>query len=104
MDEKILEALTNVEKKYANHEKFDEYLKDDIEPLKVEINFYYLKRIGYHLVEIFKDEELSRKIFEFAVETASEEEDLIDVISDITFLDEEWAKELQETYEVNINS
>ena len=61
MDEKILEALTNVEKKYANHEKFDEYLKDDIEPLKVEINFYYLKRIGYHLVEIFKDEELSKK-------------------------------------------
>ena len=32
------------------------------------------------------------------------EEDLIDVISDITFLDEEWAIELQETYEVDINN
>ena len=104
MSSKVLETILKVESKYLNHDKFEEYLKLDIEPLKEDINFYNLKRIGYHLVQIFADKELSREIFEFAIENAPEEEDLIDVISDITFLDEEWAIELQETYEVDINN
>ena len=104
MSSKILETILKVENKYLKHDKFGEYLKLDIEPIKEDINFYNLKRIGYHLVQIFDDKELSREIFEFAIETAPEEEDLIDVINDITFLDEEWAKELQETYEVDINN
>ena len=104
MSSKVLETILKVENKYLNHDKFEEYLKLDIEPLKEDINFYNLKRIGYHLVQIFADKELSREIFEFAIENAPEEEDLIDVISDITFLDEEWAIELQETYEVDINN
>ena len=65
--------------------------------------FYHFKRIGYHLIHIFKDEELSRSTFEHAIECCVEAEDIKDVIMDVTFLSEEWAKELQDTWEVDIS-
>ena len=104
MSEIIKESVLKVKNKYSTHESYEEHLKHDIEPLKNDVNPYNLRRVGYHLIHIFQDKELSKEIFEHAIEIAESEEDMIDVISDITFLDEEWAKELQETYEVDINN
>ena len=99
-----MDLLNKIEEKYKNHNQFNEYLKDDIESAKNDLKyFYHFKRIGYHLIHIFKDEELSRSTFEHAIECCVEAEDIKDVIMDITFLSEEWAKELQDTWEVDIN-
>jgi len=100
-----MDLLNKIEEKYKNHKQFNEYLKDDIESAKNDLKyFYHFKRLGYHLIHIFKDEKLSRETFEYAIDnTSTTAEDMKDIIMDITFLSEDWAKELQETYEIDIN-
>jgi hypothetical protein len=100
-----MDLLDKIEKKYKKHKQFNEYLKDDIESAKNDLEyFYHFKRLGYHLIHIFKDEKLSRETFEYAIDnTSTTAEDMKDIIMDITFLSEDWAKELQETYEIDIN-
>lgn len=94
MDE-IETLLSIIESKYKKHNEFHNYLKDDIFAARSYPNFYNLKRIGYHLIHIFNDTKFSKAIFELALSKTKTDEDLIDVISDITFLDEQWAYELQ---------
>jgi len=102
-----MDLLNKIEEKYKEHNQFNEYLKDDIESAKNDLEyFYHFKRLGYHLIHIFKDEILSRETFEYILDdpnVSTTEEDMKDIIMDITFLSEDWAKELQETYEIDIN-
>ena len=64
-----MDLLDKIEKKYKKHKQFNEYLKDDIESAKNDLEyFYHFKRLGYHLIHIFKDEKLSRETFEYAID------------------------------------
>ncbi len=56
-----MDLLNKIEEKYKEHDQFNEYLKDDLESAKNDLEyFYHFKRLGYHLIHIFKDEVLSR--------------------------------------------
>jgi hypothetical protein len=94
--------LEEIQAKYKDHESYDE-MQIDVENALDRPDFYNCKRIGYFLIEIFNDKVLSRKIFDKALELCESDEDIKDVICDITFLSEDWADELQRKYEVDIN-
>jgi|TARA_B100000929_G_scaffold118385_1_gene93821 hypothetical protein len=101
----VEDFIDKVKKNYSQHEKWEE-LEGDIKQAELfGASFYELKRIGYHLCEVFDDKEMSKKAFEMALELASgygsEEEDLSDVIDDISFLSIEWAEALKEKHGIN---
>ena len=94
-----MEELKNqIVQKYSTHEdyadRFDGLVFEDVE----EMTFYEWKKIGYELIETFKDEKLSRLAFEKSLELAEDDEDYEDIVDDISFLDEDWANELKELY------
>tara|TARA_B100001063_G_scaffold237981_1_gene259528 strand:+ start:1485 stop:1790 length:306 start_codon:yes stop_codon:yes gene_type:complete len=101
MDE-VESLLCVIENKYKKHNEFHNYLEDDILAVRSYPNFYNLKRIGYHLIHVFNDIKFSKTIFELALNKTNTDEELVDVISDITFLDEQWAYELQIIHKVKI--
>ena len=87
---------------------------DDIKKTGSEIilsNTYHLRRIGYNLCTKFNDNDLAYEMFDTAaIEAAYNEngdvkddkDDLIDVLNDMTFLDEDMAKSQADTYDVEI--
>lgn len=96
-----MEELKNqIINKYSTHEDYADRLEDVIREDVADIDFYEWKKLGYELIETFKDEKLSRLAFEKSLELAEEDEDYEDIVADISFLDENWANELKELYEI----
>ena len=94
----ISQLLNSISEKYSNNENYGE-LEGELNAIqKHGVSFYELKRIGYHLCEIFNDKTLSKNAFEKALELCEDDEDVKDVIDDITFLSLEWAEELRNIY------
>ena len=106
------DLLLQIETKYKDHKDYEEFLKWDISPAKEDLgNTYHLRRIGYHLCTEFKDNDMAEDIFDMAVIEASfdengdvndDMEDLIDVLNDMTFLDEDAAKEVARRFDLEI--
>ena len=108
----IKNLLAQIESKYQKHKNYDEYLKWDLEPAKENLlDSYHLRRIGYHLCTEFDDKEMAENVFEHAVNVAAynedggvkdDKEELIDVLNDMTFLDEEAAKSQADLFDVEL--
>ena len=108
----IKELLLEVEAKYKEHEDYEESLEWDINPAKEDVsNTYHLRRIGYHLCTKFNDNDLAYEMFDVAVIEAAYDEngdvkddkdDLIDVLNDMTFLNEDMAKSKADDYDLEI--
>jgi len=115
------DLLLQIETKYKKHKDYEENLEWDINPAKEDVtntyhlrrfgctNTYHLRRIGYHLCTIFNDDDLAEEMFELAVVLAAYDEngdlkddkdDLIDVLNDMTFLDEAIAKSVAGNFDL----
>tara|TARA_Y100000766_G_scaffold229805_1_gene203451 strand:+ start:325 stop:720 length:396 start_codon:yes stop_codon:yes gene_type:complete len=108
----IKDLLLEVEAKYKEHNDYEESLEWDIKPAKEDVtNTYHLRRIGYHLCTVFNDNDLAYEVFDVAtIEAAYDEsgdlkddkDDLIDVLNDMTFLDEDMAKSRADDFDLEI--
>tara|TARA_Y100001970_G_scaffold148417_1_gene182219 strand:+ start:320 stop:712 length:393 start_codon:yes stop_codon:yes gene_type:complete len=108
----IKDLLLQIEAKYKEHKDYEEYLECDINPAKEDVtNTYHLRRIGYHLCTKFNDDDLAEWMFDYAVIEAAYDEngdvkddkdELIDVLNDMTFLDEDMAKSTADNFDLEI--
>jgi len=97
----VEDFIDKVKTKYSQHAKWEELGGDINAAITHGASAYELKRIGYHLCEVFDDKEMSKEAFELALELCSDNEDFSDVIDDISFLSIEWAEALKEKHGLN---
>ena len=107
MEAKLL--IEKIKNKHSSHDEYEERLQFNLFPSDGgEPSWYEWKKIGYELVENFKNREFSKAAFLIAIAVwndlydndEADKEDLVDIIDDITFLDTDWASQLKEEWDI----
>jgi hypothetical protein len=101
------QLIEEIKNKHSFHDEYEERLQPNLIPSDgAEPSWYEWKKIGYELVENFKDRDFSKAAFLIAIEVwndgDADKEDLVDIIDDITFLDTDWASQLKNEWDIEV--